>query len=414
MKILHVCDWYRPFGGAEKLLFGMLDLLEGAGHENYIIANDVPTQIRTNQRPEYFLENLEMDFGALPRRRIFLKNVKTLQENLESVIQKHDPDVIHIHSLQNSFALQVLTKKYPSVRSIHDPRLYCFTNWRLLPNKEVCPYPLGRACLTKGCLSWNFLNLSKTAKEAPFRIRHLRENRKVDILIAESHAVFDCLSQNGFPRDRIEILPNLTEKKGPFEDVMAFNKLYHNPKERTVVFVGRASYEKGIDYLLGAMALVPKPWKLILVTGGEYLSSVRERIKSLGIEDSVEMPGVLDYEATRTYYARADIVVVPSIWIESFCLVGLEAMANGKPVVAFNIGGIPDWLEDGKTGFLAEKRNVGDLADKIRILFDDSKLAESMGRNGYERASTVFSKERYLTGLEDIYKKAIDKHGVDK
>lgn len=412
MKILHICDWYRPFGGAEKLLFGKLKLLEDAGHKNIIVANQYPSQQKTNARSEFFIQNLEINFAALPRWDIFFSMVKTLQNVLKEIVQSHKPDVIHINNLQNPFAIRALTQSGPTVRSIHDPRLYCFTDWRLLPNKDICPHPLGRFCITEKCLAWNFLCMSNAEKQAPFRLLNLREHKKVNILLAESRAVHDCLTQNGFPDSQICMLPNFTERKGTWEEVVAFTKRYHQPNERTVVFVGRASYEKGIDYLVEAMALVPKPWKLILVTGGEYLSKVREKIKSLWMEDSVELPGVLDYETTRTYYARADVVVVPSVWLESFCLVGLEAMANGKPVVAFRTGGIPDWLDDGQTGFLAAVKDVQELAAKIATLLSDRELAQKMGRKGYERVSTVFTKENYLNSLIKIYDSAIVKWKV--
>lgn len=407
MKILHVCDWYRPFGGAERLLLGTLELLESAGHQNIIITSDHPSQMRTGKRLEYFLSNLEINFALLPRWRIFARNMKQLQKNIEAIIQEHKPDIIHIHNLQNPYVIQILTPLAPTVRSVHDPRLYCFTNWRLLPNGEICPHPLGRACLKEKCLSWNFLRLSNTEKWAPFKLFHLRENKKIDLLIAESHAVEACLRQNGFSDSQITLLPNYTEKKGDWHQIEAFNRRYHVPGQRVVVFVGRASYEKGIEPLVEAMALIPRPWKLILVTGGEYLGRVREKIKALNLEDAVEIPGVHDYETTRTYYARSDVVVVPSVWMESFCLVGLEAMANGKPVVAFRAGGIPDWLIDNETGFLAPVRDVKALAGKIQTLLDNEQLAREMGRRGYERAAKVFSKEQYLSALEEIFQKAI-------
>jgi len=409
MKILHACDWYRPFGGAERLLLGTLEALEAAGHENIIIANQFDSQAKTGQRAEDFLPSFEANFAILPSWRTVGKMFRNLRRDVEKIILRHRPDVIHVHNLQNPFALRTLSRCCPTVRSIHDPRLYCFTDWKLLPDKRICPHPFGRPCLTNGCLSLNVFKMSNFAKQVPFRLLHFREHRKVDVLIAESHAVHDCLNQNGFPDSQLALLPNYTETKGSWEEVAAFNKRYHRSNERVVVFVGRASYEKGMDALVEAMVLIPKPWKLILVTGGEYLSTILEKIKSLGIEDSVEMPGILDYETTRTYYARADVVVVPSVWMESFCLVGLEAMANGKPVVAFRTGGIPDWLDDGETGFLAPFKDVRILAAKIQKLLENRVLAEAMGRKGYERVSEVFTKEKYLSFLLQIYDSAIAK-----
>ncbi len=414
MKVLHVLDWYRPFGGAERLLFSMLEALESAGHENVVIAKDTPGQMRTTCRPEHFLENLEADYASVPALSWLRRTewVDRLQGEIAEIIRLERPEVAHVHNLQNPFVLKALTRDLPTVRSVHDPRLYCFTNWRLLPDKSICPHALGSRCVTEGCLPKNPFSSHRLVKEAPYRLMHLRAHRDVDVLIAESRATYECYRQNGFPAEQIALLPNMTQVLGSWEDVVRFNERYHDPTGRTVLYVGRASYEKGIDHLVDAMAHVPKPWRLILVTGGPHLAAVRGRIRELGLEDSVELPGVLSYEETRTYYARADVVVFPSVWIESFGLVGLEAMANGKPVAAFRTGGIPDWLDDGRTGLLAPLGDVLALASKIGRLLDDPALARRMGRAGYDRVTRDFNAARYLEGLLKIYEAALEKRSV--
>jgi len=411
MKVLHVLDWYRPFGGAERLLFSQLELLEKAGHENIIVANDVPGQNQTNQRPEYFLKYLEVGFARVHPISLLggSRWIRQLRAELSDIIARHKPDVAHVHNMQNPFAIQAVTRGLPTVRSVHDPRLYCFTDWKLLPDQSICSHPLGRPCLTQGCIPWSPLALSTVVRQVPFRLLHLKAHRAVDVMIAESHAVFDSLLQNGFPREQLALLPNMTPGYGDWEEVSRFNVQHHEPGNRTVVFVGRASYEKGIDYLVEAMALVPSPWKLVLVTGGPHFANVRERVRALGIEDSVEFPGILSYEETRTHYARADVVAFPSVWLESFGLVGLEAMAHGKPVVGFRAGGVPDWLEDGHTGFLAPLKDAKQLAAKIQQLLDDPELARRLGRNGFERVAQKFNGEIYLRRLLGIYERAIGK-----
>lgn len=409
MRILHICDWHRPFGGAERLLFSMLKTLEAGGHENILVANDAPGQMRTGKRPEYFVERLEADFADVPLASLggSAPWIDRLRTRLAEIIARHKPDVAHFHNMQNPFVLRAVAEDLPSVRSIHDPRLYCPTDWRLLPNGDVCPHAMGRRCVTEGCLPRNPLGSSSLIKRLPYRLLHFKEHRRLETLIAESRAVYDCLRQNGFPAEQIAILPNMTASYGDWDEVCRFNERHHRSEDRVVLFVGRASREKGIDQLIDAMALVPKPWKLVLVTGGDYLRQVKERIKARGIENSVELPGVLDYETTRAQYARADVVAFPSVWIESFGLVGVEAMANGKPVVAFKTGGIPDWLDDGRTGLLAPLKDVSALARNIERLLGDPTLARAMGRSGHERAARLYNEKIYLDRLIGIYGAAI-------
>lgn len=410
MKILHVLDWYRPFGGAERLLFSVLDLLEAAGHENVILANDVHGQLRTGRRPEHFVKGLELSFPA-PTTALLGGSAEAARLGAEvaAVVARHRPDVAHIHNMQNPLVLKALTQALPCVRSVHDPRLYCFTGWRLLPDRSICPYPLGRHCVSEGCIPWNPLALESVVGQVPFRIMHLRAHREVEVLVAESRAVRECLLENGFPPEQISLLPNMTQQYGEWEAVEAFNAQHRVPGSRTVLFVGRASYEKGIDFLVEAMAAVPRPWKLVLVTGGAYMEVVRERIRALGIEDSVELPGVLSYEQTRIQYARADVVAFPSVWLESFGLVGLEAMANGKPVVAFRTGGVPDWLDDGENGLLADFKDTAGFAERIDRLLSDPGLAGRLGRNGHARAKRDFTGDVYRARLLEIYQAAVGK-----
>lgn len=413
MKVLHVVELYRPLGGAERLLFGTLDLLDKAGHENIVVADGHQGQTRSGRWAEHFVEGLELGPLASPLSVLGVSPwIRRLRSELREIVEKHRPDVAHVRNMQNPFVVEALTEALPTVRSIHDPRLTCFTDWRLLPDRSVCTKPLGRACVTEGCLPWNPLSPTTLVGRVPLRLRHLAAHREVDVLVAESRAVKESLVLNGFSPERIALLPNMTQGRGTWEEVSAYNAARMRPGSRTVLFVGRASYEKGIDALVEAMALVRRPWKLVLVTGGEYMAKVRARVRALGIEDSVEFPGILDYEATRERYAEADVVAFPSVWMESFGLVGLEAMANGKPVVGFRTGGVPDWLADGETGLLAELGDVAGFAERLGRLLDDPALAARFGRAGLERAARDFDGGTYLRRLLGVYEQARRRRGA--
>jgi glycosyltransferase involved in cell wall biosynthesis len=128
MKVLHICSFYRPLGGAEKLLFSVLQLLENNGVENVIVAPKAQSNGSTGQRKEYFLDFLEYPFTRSSLFSTFWNNRK-LVKALTAIIKAEQPDVIHLHNQQNPFIYWACLKSgVPMVRNIHDPRLYCPTN----------------------------------------------------------------------------------------------------------------------------------------------------------------------------------------------------------------------------------------------------------------------------------------------
>ncbi|MEI6846159.1 MAG: glycosyltransferase, partial [Candidatus Firestonebacteria bacterium] len=316
---------------------------------------------------------------------------------------------IHIHNIQNPFVIHEAIRETPVARSVHDPRLYCFTDWRLLPGtRRICPYPLGYKCLTEGCVGKELLKFSLSGRKAFPRYFNYLLHRKVDSIIMESQAMLACAFQNSYRQEQLELLPNFTNIE-PLEKVLERNKKQEKPGENSIVFVGRASYEKGILPLLEAVKTLTTPYKLYLITGGPETPAIYEKIKELDLAAEVSVLGPLSYAETKNYYSRAKVVVVPSVWIESFCLVGIEAMANAKPVVAFRTGGIPDWLADGETGLLAEPGNIKELVANIEKLLMCKSKAEKYGLAGYKRASELYGKETYLKQLLQIYEKTIGK-----
>ncbi len=398
MKILHIVDWYRTLGGAERLLFDTLQSLEEIGIQNVIMANDAEGNVPTNQRTEYFVKYLDHQIAN------YYKNFRTTNKVVKDIVYKENPDLIHIHNFQNHHLTKLLRKLKPTLRSIHDPRLYCFTNWRLLPeSNDICPYPMGYNCLKNKCISYN-----NVAHLDLYKIFLLKTCQKIDGVIVESEVSRECLIQNGFDKNKIFKLPNFTNVI-PDNELQIRRAKYFNKKNNVVLFVGRANYEKGADVLIDAISMINDiPITTYILTGyGPHEDNIKKKVIDLKLEDKIILPGAQNYDSTRNYYAMADVVVIPSVWLENFCLVGIEAMMNKKPVIGSNVGGIPDWLVDGETGFLFPFKNAKVLAEKIKILLNNKDLAEKMGENGRKRALELYTKQQYLPRLLDIYKQVI-------
>jgi len=120
----------------------------------------------------------------------------------------------------------------------------------------------------------------------------------------------------------------------------------------------------------------------------------------LGLERKVKFLDWVDHEKIGEHYATSTVVAVPSRWPEPFGMVGLEAMQHGRPVVAFDVGGISDWLEHEETGLLVPEQDVAGFARALERILTKDEFAVRLGENAYERVRERFSFERYLDQLE--------------
>lgn len=399
--ILHICDWYHPIGGAEKLLFDTLKLLEDHGHTNVIIYNEHPHQKPSGLRPEYACKGLECWEYYIPQNVL---QAKRAIKCVNDVIERHSPDVCHIHNFQNPYITEHLIATLPCVRSIHDPRLYCFTCWKLLPDKKICTYPLGPECVNQGCLSQGVLPRTSYDLNAPWTMQLLDVLKTMPMLIAESRAQIECMLENGFSPEQIAWLPNFTPIK-PESEVQQFVHQNYNSQENIVLFVGRASYEKGAKVLIEACCHLTTRCKVVLITAGPQIDEIRTLASQ---HEFIEVIPGLSYDETRKWYARSSLVIVPSVWIENFCLVGLEAFSNMKPVIGSRIGGIKDWLREGETGWFFEPGNAQELAARIDHAFADKNLLHNMGLAAYSRVCNYYNSDLYISRLKNIYEMAIN------
>jgi glycosyltransferase involved in cell wall biosynthesis len=217
---------------------------------------------------------------------------------------------------------------------------------------------------------------------------------------------------------RIKVLHNAVDTDLiKFDEARAkmFREKLGIQSEPLLLYVGRIIPEKGLDKLIKAMPLILSEFptaKLVIVgpkgdfsgERSQYFSYISHLIKSLKIESSVIYLGSLPNHELVGAYSAADVCIVPSIWNEPFGLVVLEAMACSKPVVAFNVGGIPEIISDGIDGFLIPRGEVKELASKILFLLEHPEIRIEMGRNARKKVEREFSYKRLAVRLlEEVY-----------
>jgi glycosyltransferase involved in cell wall biosynthesis len=166
----------------------------------------------------------------------------------------------------------------------------------------------------------------------------------------------------------------------------------------TSFYAARLIPEKGIHLVLEAIKSLPRTRLVVAGAGPE-----RVRLENLADEwallSRVTFTGWLDPTAVASHIVQAAVVVVSSIWPEPFGLVGIEAMARARPVVAFDVGGVRGWLLPGKTGLLAPSGDVPALASAVGSLLNDPRRGQLLGAHGRASAEERFSPERFLKDL---------------
>ncbi len=219
-------------------------------------------------------------------------------------------------------------------------------------------------------------------------------------IIAVSHSVGS--KHRGYMSRKLRVIP-------PGIDVSALTPARTVKKTKIICSLGRISEEKAIDKLVESAAMVLKADPEIrFVVGGApfttadqtYFGGVQRRVDELGISDRFEFAGYV--EDTLGFLRRCDLLVLPS-HKEPLGRVMLEAMAVGKPVVAFDSGGPKEVIRDGETGFLVRPDSPEDLADRMLELIRDPQLCRRMGQNARQVVVSVFSSTVVTDRIMKVY-----------
>jgi glycosyltransferase involved in cell wall biosynthesis len=166
---------------------------------------------------------------------------------------------------------------------------------------------------------------------------------------------------------------------------------------------GRLVELKGIEYLLNAASVLRREFPALRVQiagSGPQREKLEEAVAHFGLVGHVEFLGWID--DLNSVLPRWDVFVMPSLE-EGFPIAALDAMAAGLPVVATSVGGVPELIEDGTTGWLVPPRDADALASRLRLLLSNPELRLSMGAAGYARVRDHFSAAQMAESFAQLY-----------
>ncbi len=385
MKVLHVNQSAEPVGGTEIYLLALLDALEARGIRTVVVHEH--GREPGPRRPAYRLAGLTGPRGGDAARR------------MTQILDVERPDIVHLHALGASAVAEACRARVPTLRSVHDHNDYCPGGGKFLPGmRRTCGKTFGPLCVGVGLLTHCTSRRPTVLAAAYQRTAAMAgATRRLPLVLVASRYVKARLVQHGCAEAAVRVLPYFVARPAESEAKAGGGGL---------LFVGRVVLQKGLDALLRSLARTGTGARLVVAGDGPDLDRVRRLAASLGLDSRVRFLGWVDGAAKAELYRKADAVVVPSLWPEPFGLVGLEAMSYGKPVVAFDVGGIGEWLDDGRTGFLVPPHDLAAFARRIDDFVGAPDLARAMGARGRARALAEFGEaahvDRLLAGYAEV------------
>ena len=374
MKLGLLASFYpEVLGGAEASLDVLLGGYRRAemNHVLFTLSGATPISADTVQVPHFQHVPRKLKIGGLSILDLLLGR------QLPPLIRRHGVDLLHV---QDTYSICGGVKgaeaaKVPVV-------LTCMNNIGV-------PYESFGVCFPVS--SW--LN----ARD----INVLKAVRKCSLVVAISNYVARQLITAGVPAPRVKTIYTA--------GTMAAYSLNPWPRDHEtlhVLAIGRLYYYKGFQNLLLAtkqLVTEGKDIRVMIVGRGPYARNLSQLARDLKLGDHIHFQGFVPNSRTWSAYEWSDAVVVPTITPEPFGRVVVEAMSRGRPVIGTNVGGIPEIISDGETGYLVAPGCPQAIAERLRVLEEQRDLIERMGRAAISKCRERFDRDVITQQLKAAY-----------
>lgn len=331
---------------------------------------------------------------------------KDIEKDLTAAIRDFRPDIIHIHNIHSPAVMKICSEFAPSVRTVHDHNFTCPSMNRMWATGGICDRPAGMACIDKlpdgGCMVLGRRPLTMLPRLKTV-LNGLRASKRLSKILVASRFMGDELANNGVARDRVRVIPLYVDFPDDVEPAGEDGPV-------RILWAGRMVVpDKGPDIFLDVISRVGGDFKAVMAGAGPAEDFVRRKASDLELTDRVEFIGNVDSKRMDEEYRRCHMVAFTSVWPEPFGYVGVEAAGYARPVVAFDVGAVGEWLVDGEGGHIVTRGHSGAMALWINRLMKDAALRRGMGRKNREHAAAIFTRENHLEELMSVYGEVVGK-----
>ncbi len=375
----------RP-GGVETYAAAIEEALAGRGHDVAVFYETGDSEPDATRGPRWYAAQGEREAVA--------------------ALVEWRPDVLFVQGLRSPDLEERLLSICPAVLFAHGYAGLCISGHKLhrLPATAPCTRAFGAACLAlyfpRRCGGWSPLTAVDSYRREARRHRLIGRYKRV---VVGSRYMADEYARHGLA-DLVRVLPIGLPPAVPADHV--------DSDRHELLFCGRLEHTKGPSVALRAAArvaaLLNEPVRLAIAGAGSLEASMRTeaaRLMATCAHLDVHFAGWVDSRAQAGLLARTDLLLVPSVWPEPFGLVGIEAGIHGVPAVAFDVGGIGEWLRDGVNGRLVPLTSapLDSFARAVRECLELPAARVRALRAAARESAAAFSLSAHLDGLEAVF-----------
>ncbi|MGN0222915.1 MAG: glycosyltransferase family 4 protein [Muribaculaceae bacterium] len=410
MRIALVNYRYFVSGGPERYLFNIKELLERQGHE-IVVFSIKNSRNEPSPFENYFLDSIGDDVYFQDSKKslsMVLKSFTRMFYSFEAkrkftqLLRDTKPDLVYILQYHNKISPSVVfaarSLGIPVVHRISDMQYMCPNALFYAPNRGICEDCLhGKrlSCIKQKCvLNSRVYSTIKAAAKLFHDV--IGVPNKIDAFVVPAKFTLNRLNQYGIPANKLHHIPTF------------FNLKDTNPEVKYqpfALYVGRIVPQKGLSTLVEAFADTDMHLKIIGGCNDDFIDTLKQSLSNR--KHNIEFLGEMKFDQIKDYLRDCMFTIVPSELYDNFPNSVLESFAFKKPVVATNIGSLPELVEEDVTGHLFNYKDVKHLRSIAQNLFSNVESVKVMGDNAFARVQSVYAPATHYQSLINLFNSVV-------